>query len=44
MPTDMFLPLVCKYAHAHQLAPRTLNELIEKIKVYQATKIEGVWG
>jgi DNA invertase Pin-like site-specific DNA recombinase len=35
---DMFLAAVRKYTRAKQLTPRMLNELIEKIEVFQAEK------
>ncbi|RHU16906.1 DUF4368 domain-containing protein [Blautia sp. TM10-2] len=43
MTTDMFIGLVRKYTRARKLAPRMLNELIEKIEVFNAEKIDGVW-
>lgn len=43
MSTDMFITTVRKYTRAKKLTPRMLNELIEKIKVHQAEKIDGVW-
>ena len=51
MTTDMFIGLVRKYTRARKLTPRMLNELIEKIEVFNAEKIEvfnaekidGVW-
>jgi len=43
MTTDMFIGLVRKYTRARKLTPRMLNELIEKIKVFNAEKIDGVW-
>ena len=41
--TDMFISLVRKYTRARKLTPRMLNELVEKIEVYNAEKIDGVW-
>ena len=41
--TDMFIGLVRKYTRARKLTPRMLNELIEKIEVFNAEKIDGVW-
>ena len=35
--------LVRKYTRARKLTPRMLNELIEKIEVFNAEKIDGVW-
>ena len=39
--SDMFLSSVRKYTRAKKLTPRMLNELIEKIEVYQSEKIDG---
>ena len=41
--TDMFIALVRKYTRARKLTPRMLNELIEKIEVFNAEKVDGVW-
>ena len=41
--TDMFVSIVRKYTRARKLTPRMLNELIEKIEVYNAEKIDGEW-
>ena len=43
MTTDMFIGLVRKYTRARKLTPRMLNELVEKIEVFNAEKINGVW-
>ena len=43
MTTDMFIGLVRKYTRTRKLTPRMLNELIEKIEVFNAEKIDGVW-
>ena len=43
MTTDMFIGLVRKYTRARKLTPRMLNELIEKIEVFNAEKIDSVW-
>ena len=43
MTTDMFIGLVRKYTRARKLTPRMLNEQIEKIEVFNAEKIDGVW-
>ena len=43
MTTDMFIGLVRKYTRARKLTPRMLNELIERIEVHQAEKIDGKW-
>ena len=37
----MFLSFVRKYTRARKLTPRMLNELMDKIEVYQAEKIDG---
>lgn len=39
--SDMFMASVRKYTRAKKLTPRMLNELIDKIEVYQAEKING---
>ena len=39
--TDEFMAIVRKYTRARKLTPRMLNELIEKIQVYQAEIIDG---
>ena len=41
--TDMFVSIVRKYTRARKLTPRMLNELIEKIEVFNAEKINGEW-
>ena len=43
MTTDMFISLVRKYTRTRKLTPRMLNELIEKIEVFNAEKVDGVW-
>ena len=43
MTTDMFIRLVRKYTRAKKLTPRMLNELVEKIEVFDAEKVNGVW-
>ena len=43
MTTDMFIGLVRKYTRARKLTPRMLNELVEKIEVFNAEKIDSVW-
>ena len=37
----MFIGLVRKYTRARKLTPRMLNELIEKIEVFNAEKIDA---
>lgn len=39
----MFIATVRKYTRAKTLTPRMLNELIERIEVHQAEKIDGKW-
>lgn len=39
--SDMFMASVRKYTRAKKLTLRMLNELIEKIEVYQSEKIDG---
>ena len=41
--TDLFLSTVRKYTRAKKLTPRMLNELINRIEVHQAEKINGEW-
>jgi hypothetical protein len=41
MTTDTLLATVRKYTRARKLMPRMLNELIEKIEVHQAQKVDG---
>lgn len=43
MTTDMFISLVRKYTRARKLTPRMLNELVERIEVFHAEKVDGVW-
>lgn len=42
MTTDMFIACVRKYTRARKLTPRMLNELIERIEVFHAEKVDGV--
>ncbi len=42
MTTDMFLTAVRKYTRARKLTPRMLGELVEKIEIHQAEKVDGV--
>lgn len=42
MTTDMFIATVRKYTRARKLTPRMLNELVERIEVYHAEKVNGV--
>ena len=41
--TDMFVSIVRKYTRARKLTPRMLNELVGKIEVYNAERIDGEW-
>ena len=43
MTADMFLSTVRRYTRAKKLTPKMLSELIERIEVYDAEKIDGVW-
>ena len=40
---DMFISTVRKYTRAKALTPRMLNELIDRIEVHQAEKLDGEW-
>lgn len=40
---DMFISTFRKYTRAKALTPRMLNELIDRIEVHQAEKIDGEW-
>ena len=40
--TNVFIKTVRKYTKAKSLTDRMLNELIEKIEVYHAERIDGV--
>jgi hypothetical protein len=42
MTADMFIATVRKYTRARKLTPRMLNELIQRIEVHQAEKVDGV--
>lgn len=43
LTAEMFTKTVCKYARTRKLSARMLNELVERIEVYQAEKVGGVW-
>ena len=43
MTMEMFISMVRKYTRARKLTPRMLNELIERIEVHQAEKIDAEW-
>ncbi len=43
MTADAFISTVRKYTRAKKLSERMLNELIERIEVYQSEMIDGVW-
>lgn len=40
---DMFISTVRKYTRAKKLTQQMLNELIQKIEVFNAEKVDGVW-
>ena len=40
---DNFISVLKKYSKTKKLTQYMLNELIEKVEVYQAEKIDGVW-
>ena len=40
---DSFIATLKKYSRIKKLSQYALNELVEKIEVYQAEKIDGVW-
>lgn len=40
---DTFITVLKKYSRTKNLTQYMLNELIEKIEIYQAEKIDGVW-
>ena len=40
--TDMFIGAIRKYAEAETLTPLMLNELIEKVEVHHAERVDGV--
>jgi len=40
---EMFVETVRKYTRAKKLSPRMLNELVERIEVHQAEKVNGIW-
>ena len=42
MTADMFISTVRKYTRAKKLTERMLNELIERVEVYQSEKVNGV--
>lgn len=39
----MFIGSVRKYTRAKKLTQQMLNELIQKIEVFNAEKVDGVW-
>ena len=43
LTADSFISTLKKYSRIKKLSQYALNELVEKIEVYQAEKIEGVW-
>ena len=40
--SDMFISTVRKYTRAKKLSTKMLNELVERIEVFHAEKIDGV--
>ena len=42
MTTDIFIATVRKYTRARKLTQRMVNELIDRIEVHQAEKVDGV--
>ncbi|MFT8888188.1 MAG: recombinase family protein [Ethanoligenens sp.] len=42
MTTDTFIATVRKYIRAKTLSPKMLSELVERIEVHQAEKVDGV--
>jgi len=42
MTTEMFMSVISKYTRARKLTQEMLNELIERIEVFHAEKIDGV--
>ena len=40
---DIFISAVRKYTRARKLTPRMLDELVQRIEVHQAEKVDGVW-
>ena len=43
MSTDDFISKLRKYTRVRKLTQYTLNELINRVEVYQAEKVEGLW-
>ena len=43
LTADSFIDTLKKYGKTKKLTQYMLNELIEKVEVYQAEKIDGVW-
>lgn len=44
MVMNMFISMACKYTCVRKLIPQMLNELSEKIEVFNDEKIDGMWG
>ena len=40
---DTFISTVRRYTRARKLTPRMLDELVQRIEVHQAEKVDGVW-
>ena len=43
LTADSFITVLKKYGKTKKLTQYMLNELIEKIEVYQAEKVDGIW-
>lgn len=41
--TELFINTVRKYTRVRKLTPRMLNELIDRIEVYHAEKVDGIY-
>jgi len=43
LTADIFMSMLQKFSRAKKLTRYMLNELIERIEVYQAEKVDGIW-
>lgn len=43
VPLDAFISIVRKYTRAKKLTPRMVNELIDRIEVFHAERVNGAW-
>lgn len=43
LTTDHFLQALRRYTQVKKLTTRMMNELIQKIEVHQAKKVDGIW-